>query len=185
MKTTAIAKMMLTGLVATSLWANGPMAPATGGSTGSKTPKANPPSTTSRAPQSGRSGITVCYDYAYHCGTGRLPQGRYLGADDLRRDPSVRSRVTYKDPAMARYQPGDWVLTSSGHAGYVNSRGRIDHFLQVPGRIGELYPNVEALPPHVQGGQLGGLHKNHTTEEFLSSGFRRQPGVTVEVLRRR
>lgn len=125
----------------------------------------------------------MCYDYAYHCGTGQMPNGRYLGPDDLRKDPSVKSRTVYANPADARYGSDDWILTSTGHGGWVNSKGSINHFLQVPGRIGHLYTDPSQLPPAVKG-RPGGVSKNHSMEEFLNSGYRRQPGVSVEVLRR-
>jgi hypothetical protein len=131
-----------------------------------------------------RTGITVCYDYAYYCGTGRPPSspGHFLNANDLRNDSSVRVRTVYANPADARYGPGDWIVTSGGHAGYVNSRGGIDHFLQVPGRIGHLYTDPNALP--LRGVGPGGLARDHSMEQFLNSGYRRQPNVAVEVLGR-
>lgn len=186
MKTITLTRTVLLALAASSmtLWANGPMSTPAAGS--SSAPKGNS-SPTRKPTQQGRMpgrGITVCYDYAYACGTGRMPSGHYLNADDLRNDRSVRSRTTYANPANARYQPGDWIVTSGGHAGYVNSNGTIDHFLQVPGRIGELYPDPDHLPPTIVG-RKGGLSKNHTMEQFLNSGYRRPANVSVEVLRRR
>ena len=186
MKTNTLAKTVLLTLGASTitLWANGPMSTPASGS--SRTPKANS-SSTRKPPQQGRMpgrGITVCYDYVYACGTGRMPSGNYLGADDLRNHSSVRSRTTYANPANARYQPGDWIVTSGGHAGYVNSNGTIDHFLQVPGHIGELYPDPYNLPPTIVG-RKGGLSRNHTMDQFLNSGYRRPANVSVQVLRRR
>jgi hypothetical protein len=113
-----------------------------------------------------------------------MPEGRYLNADDLRNDPSRRPGVVYANPADARYQPGDWIVTSGGHAGYVNRNGRIDHYLQVPGHLLELHTDPNRLPPTIKG-RKGGLSRDHTMEQFLDSGYRRQPNVSVEVLRRR
>ena len=128
-------------------------------------------------------GIVECYGYAYACGTGQGPD-RVMGADDLRKHSSVRGTTTYRNPADARYQPGDWIVTSSGHAGYVNKYGRIDHYLQVPGEIGKFRPDYNVLPPTIPG-RKGGLAKNQSMEEFLNAGYRRQLGVSVDVLRRR
>ena len=124
----------------------------------------------------------MCYDYAYFCGTGRTPTDHYMNANDLRTDRSVRTRTPYANPADARFRPGDWIVTSGGHAGYVNSQGGIDHFLQVPGHIGQLYPNPNKLPQRGTG--PGGVSLNNTMEQFLNSGYRRQPNVSVEVLGR-
>jgi hypothetical protein len=186
MKTITLTRTVLATLAASTmtLLANGPM--TTPAANSSRAPRANS-APTRKAPQQNRTpqrGITVCYDYVYACGTGRMPSGHYLNADNLRNDRSVRSRTTYTNPANARYQPGDWIVTSGGHAGYVNSNGTIDHFLQVPGRIGELYPDPNNLPPTITG-RKGGLSRNHTMEQFLNSGYRRPANVTVEVLRRR
>jgi hypothetical protein len=162
-----------------TLWANGPMKTPAGGSSAGRTPRGT--STPARG-NPAANGITVCYDYAYYCGTGRMPSGGYLGANDLRRDPSVKTRTAYANPADAHYRPGDWIVTSGGHAGYVNSSGGIDHFLQVPGHIGQKYADPNKLP--LRGGGPGGLSKNHTMNQFLNSGYRRPSNVSVEVLGR-
>jgi hypothetical protein len=113
-----------------------------------------------------------------------------MGAGDLAKDPSVVRSRTYANPADARFLPNDWIVTSSGHAGWVNANGRINHYLQVPGEIGKFRPDYKVLPPAVKRRpgveyRPGGEYFNNDMEEFLNAGYRRQPGVTVTVLRRR
>ena len=139
-------------------------------------------------------GVTNCYDYAYACGTGSRPTGPYMGPDGLRNHSSVRGIDTYGNPMNARgqYRPGDWLVTSDGHSGYVNSRGLIDHYHQFSDGVtyfsGQRYLDPNNLHPWVDG--QGGLRTNDSLENFIRSGdtlhpYRTGPGGNIQVLRRR
>jgi hypothetical protein len=190
--------MVLTASAAT-LQANGPMggtsttaAPSSGnsgtrgqgGSRGSSGVRINPGTRVTRGPRPANQGVTVCYDYAYYRGTNNCPAGHYLGPDDLRNHRSVKYSTVYPRPmdAAGHYRPGDWLVTSGGHAGYVNSRGGIDHFHQVYGHSGTLYPNPGNLPAYRPG--QGGLYLNDNLDHFLNSGFRTPANQNVRVLHR-
>ena len=138
-------------------------------------------------------GVTNCYDYAFARGEG-CSSGPYLGAKGLTDHKSVRSKTTYANPmdAQGQYGPGDWLVTSGGHAGYVNDQGRIDHYHQYSDgktyKSGQRYLDPNNMPPEDANG-MGGLRTNDDLYNFLHSGDRYHPsrpfGGNVQVLRRR
>ncbi len=128
-------------------------------------------------------GITVCYDYAYWRATGACPQGHYLGPDGVLKMKGFHSQY-YSNPmdAQGYLTPGSVLVTSDGHAGYVNSGGGIDHFHQVFGHSGTRYLDPNNLPPWTPG-QVGGLHTGDTLPGFLGSGYRKSDNQGLHVVR--
>jgi hypothetical protein len=167
--TASLAALILSLAAAASAHAKGPM-PMPNGYTG--------------------PGVTNCYDYVSACGNNRAPTGNYYGPDNLARDARVRSQNYYGNPmdANGHYHPGDYLVTKDGHSGYVNSRGRIDHYHQYSDggrfRSGQRYPDYRNLHPWRDG--QGGLRTNDDLRGFIHSGdsfrpYRKTPpgGITV------
>jgi hypothetical protein len=129
-------------------------------------------------------GITVCYDYAYWRATGSCPVGHYLGAQQLIDMQGYQSyRISNPTAGVGHLRPGDVLVTSDGHAGYVNDQGGIDHFHQVYGHSGQLYSDPNNLPGWSNG--HGGLRTGDDLPGFLGSGYHPSPNQTMQVVRRR
>ena len=87
------------------------------------------------------------------------------------------------DKAMRSLKPGYVILLDSGgHSGYVNSDGKIDHFIQLQGEVGKKRA-TDQLPKAPVPNNAGGLFLGDTLKQMIHRRFKKNPGK-VEVWRK-
>ena len=150
--------------------------------------------------------IIVCHDYALYRATGQDPrpltsaETNGTGIVEIRR--RLKDELGYKrfpittaaetPEFAAKYlKPGDVILLRDDHSGYVNSDGKIDHFIQVYGKSGTKYdasklprhtaPDTDEPPPAES---VGGLYLGDTLARFLKRPFYKGPAGSVEIWRK-
>ena len=131
--------------------------------------------------------VEQCRDYAWYRVSGEDLNGlspkqirSKLEAKGYKMFPFTNAART-PDRAMKVLKPGYVILIDNGgHAGYVNSSGIIDHFIQLQGAVG-VKRDPGALPLHAPG-NAGGLFLGDTLKQMFDRRFKKDPGK-VEVWR--
>jgi len=141
--------------------------------------------------------IVVCHDYALYRVSGKDPRPLSLGIKSGIGVNTLRDSLLQRGYKMFPYsnaiqnpetagkflRPGDVLIYKDDHSGVVNNNKLIDHFLQVFGKSGTIYP-CDSLPKNKDlGGTAGGLYENETLVDFLQRPFNKT-GPRLEVWRK-
>ena len=127
--------------------------------------------------------LTWCHDFAVHRVSNGKENPNKLGIKDLRKRLIQEKYLPFRYPATTdaatapAVKPGDVIILDDDHSGVVNSRGRIDHFIQVEGKTGVAY-QPDNLPRPVAD-KRGGFFENDTLPEMHSRMFVKKPRTAV------
>src|SRR4029434_4482818 len=144
--------------------------------------------------------IVVCHDYTLYRLSGKDPRPKdspgkqgsdvgtlltYLREHGYRSFPMTTAVENSLAKVQSLLKPGDVIIIRDDHSGYVNEKGKIDHFIQAEGTsFGDAKYNADELPPHESlNGKIGGLYRDETVEQFLDRPYRKTPRI-VEVWRK-